>query len=57
MASDPVEKHEEAVEDDELQKEATTVHHIRANSTIMQVNKILGKPPLVFSSVYFDHDG
>ncbi|KAM7205519.1 pyruvate carboxylase [Naviculisporaceae sp. PSN 640] len=42
MASDPVvEKREEAVEDGELQKEETTVHHIRANSSIMQVNKIL----------------
>ena len=31
-------------DDDELEpKEAQTVHHIRANSSIMQVKKILGK--------------
>ncbi|KAM7217384.1 pyruvate carboxylase [Rhypophila decipiens] len=42
MASGQPEKFvEEAVEDGEVQKEATTVAHIRANSTIMQVNKIL----------------
>lgn len=38
-----VDKYEDVFEDgEELQKEAQTVHHIRANSSIMQVNKILG---------------
>ena len=31
--------------DEEENKEAQTVHHIRANSSIMQVKKILGEPP------------
>lgn len=31
-------------EDDDVEpKQAPTVHHIRANSSIMQVNKILGE--------------
>lgn len=30
-------------DEDEEVKEAPTVHHIRANSSIMQVKKILGK--------------
>lgn len=30
-------------DDDEEVKEAPTVHHIRANSSIMQVKKILGE--------------
>lgn len=37
-----VDKYEDVFEDDEVQKEAQTVHHIRANSSIMQLNKILG---------------
>ena len=38
-----VDKYVEVFDDDEVpQKEAQTVHHIRANSTIMQLNKILG---------------
>lgn len=36
-------KYEEAIEDGEMPKEAQTVHRIRANSTIMQLNKILGQ--------------
>jgi hypothetical protein len=44
MASDkPVSNYEEAIEDGDAPKEAKTVHRIRANSTIMQVNKILGE--------------
>ena len=35
-------------DEEENNKEAQTVHHIRANSSIMQVKKILGG----FSSVY-----
>lgn len=44
----PVEIVEEAIEDiedGEPPKEAQTVHRIRANSTIMQLKKILGKSP------------
>lgn len=34
---------EEVFEEGDAPKEAQTVHRIRANSTIMQLNKILGK--------------
>lgn len=43
---EPVELVEEAVsegEDGDAPKEAQTVHRIRANSTIMQLKKILGE--------------
>lgn len=44
MAADkPVSNYEEVFEDGEVQKQAQTVHRIRANSTIMQLNKILGQ--------------
>ncbi|KAK3941082.1 pyruvate carboxylase [Diplogelasinospora grovesii] len=39
-AEKPADKYEEVFEEEEL-KEAQTVHRIRANSTIMQLNKIL----------------
>lgn len=39
----PEEAVEDVVEDREPPKEAQTVHRIRANSTIMQLKKILGK--------------
>jgi hypothetical protein len=46
MAADkPVSNYEEVFEDGEEPKEAQTVHRIRANSTIMQLNKILGECP------------
>jgi len=35
-------KYEEVFEEGETPKRAQTVHRIRANSTIMQLNKILG---------------
>ncbi|KAK4149077.1 pyruvate carboxylase [Chaetomidium leptoderma] len=42
MAADQaVSNYEEVFEDDDVPKEAQTVHRIRANSTIMQLNKIL----------------
>lgn len=34
--------------EDEENKETPTVHHIRANSSIMQVKKILGESPAVY---------
>ena len=44
MASDkPADQYEEVFEEDDVPKEAQTVHRIRANSTIMQLNKILGQ--------------
>jgi pyruvate carboxylase len=46
MAADkPVSNYEDVFEDGEVPKEAQTVHRIRANSTIMQLNKILGECP------------
>ncbi|KAK3335783.1 pyruvate carboxylase [Cercophora scortea] len=42
MASDSaVDKYEDVFEEGDIPKEAQTVHRIRANSTIMQLNKIL----------------
>ena len=41
MASD--DKYEDVFEEGDVPKEAQTVHRIRANSTIMQLNKILGQ--------------
>lgn len=42
MASDkPADQYEEVFEEGDVPKEAQTVHRIRANSTIMQLNKIL----------------
>lgn len=41
-AKNVVSNYEEAVEEGGAPKEARTVHRIRANSTIMQLNKILG---------------
>jgi pyruvate carboxylase len=38
----PVEVVEEAVEEGDAPKEAQSVHRIRANSSIMQLKKILG---------------
>lgn len=38
-------KFEEEVFEDGPPKEAKTIHRMRANSTIMQINKILGEPP------------
>jgi pyruvate carboxylase len=35
-------KYEDVFEDGESGKQTQTVHRIRANSTIMQLNKILG---------------
>lgn len=44
MASDkPADQYEEVFEEGDVPKEAQTVHRIRANSTIMQLNKILGQ--------------
>ncbi|KAL2258537.1 hypothetical protein VTK26DRAFT_8118 [Humicola hyalothermophila] len=40
-AQKPVSNYEEAIEDGDVPKEAQTVQRIRANSTIMQLNKIL----------------
>ena len=37
-------QYEEVFEDADVPKETQTIHHIRANSTIMQLNKILGEP-------------
>ena len=34
---------EEVFEEGDVPKEAQTIHRIRANSTIMQLNKILGE--------------
>jgi hypothetical protein len=46
MAADkPVSNYEEVFEEGDVPKEAQTVHRIRANSTIMQLNKILGESP------------
>lgn len=43
MASDkPGDQYAEVFEEGDVPKEAQTVHRIRANSTIMQLNKILG---------------
>jgi pyruvate carboxylase len=41
-AENAANKYEEVFEDGDIPKEAQTVHRIRANSTIMQLNKILG---------------
>ncbi|KAK3393485.1 pyruvate carboxylase [Podospora didyma] len=41
LADKLADKYEEVFEDEEVPKEAQTVHRIRANSTIMQLNKIL----------------
>jgi hypothetical protein len=44
MAADkPVSNYEDVFEEGDVPKEAQTVHRIRANSTIMQLNKILGE--------------
>lgn len=44
MAADkPLSNYEDVFEEGEAPKEAQTVHRIRANSTIMQLNKILGE--------------
>lgn len=46
-ANKPVSNYDEDVfEEEDAPKEAQTVHHIRANSTIMQLNKILGESVL-----------
>ena len=46
MAADkPTEKFEEVFEDEEAPKEAQSMHRIRANSSIMQLKKILGELP------------
>lgn len=47
MAADKptTEKYEEVFEDEEAPKEAQSMHRIRANSSIMQLKKILGKCP------------
>lgn len=42
-ANKPVSNYEEAIEEGDAPKEARTVNRIRANSTIMQLNKILGE--------------
>jgi hypothetical protein len=43
MAEDkPVDTFEEVFEDEEAPKEAQSMHRIRANSSIMQLKKILG---------------
>ena len=42
-ANKPVTDNDEVFEEGDAPKEAQTVHRIRANSTIMQLNKILGK--------------
>ena len=42
-AENVVSNYEEVFEDGDVPKEARTVHRIRANSTIMQLNKILGE--------------
>ncbi len=41
-ADNASEKYEEVFEDGDTPKRSQTVHRIRANSTIMQLNKILG---------------
>ncbi|KAK3902594.1 carbamoyl-phosphate synthase L chain, ATP binding domain-containing protein [Staphylotrichum tortipilum] len=41
MAAEPVSNYEDVFEEGDVPKEAQTVHRIRANSTIMQLNKIL----------------
>jgi pyruvate carboxylase len=44
MAADKaVSNYEEVFEEEDAPKEAQTVHRIRANSTIMHLNKILGE--------------
>ncbi len=43
MAAEPVSNYEDVFEEGDIPKEAQTVHRIRANSTIMQLNKILGE--------------
>jgi len=48
MAADKAaSKYEDVFEDGEVPKEEKTVHRIRANSTIMHVNKILGSSLLL----------
>ncbi len=39
----PISNYEDVFEEGDVPKEAQTVHRIRANSTIMQLNKILGE--------------
>jgi hypothetical protein len=57
MAADkPLSNYEDVFEEGDAPKEAQTVHRIRANSTIMQLNKILGESarcdgPLVYGCV------
>ena len=44
MATDkPADKYEEVFEEGEAPKEAQSMHRIRANSSIMQLKKILGE--------------
>ena len=42
-ANKPVTDNDDVFEEGDAPKEAQTVHRIRANSTIMQLNKILGE--------------
>lgn len=41
-AENPANQYEDVFEDGEVPKEAQTVHRIRANSTVIHLNKILG---------------
>lgn len=52
-AGNAANKYEEVFEEGDVPKEAQTVHRIRANSTIMQLNKILGSyaPPAAGASL------
>lgn len=44
MATDSTsDRYEDVFEEGDMPKPTQTVHHIRANSTIMQLNKILGQ--------------
>lgn len=46
MAADkPTEKYEEVFEEGEAPKGSQSMHRLRANSSIMQLKKILGKLP------------
>lgn len=45
LPQQPLTFHDVFDEDDVEPKEAPTVHHIRANSSIMQLKKILGELP------------
>lgn len=42
-AEKPADTYEEVFEDEEAPKEAQSMHRIRANSSIMQLKKILGE--------------